>query len=110
MVSEKQTDNSYELLLQVKDLFHAFTLGITSMFVKTHRGSAYLFIYMTSVEFGLVNVIQVSALTSLITWQSKTKNTECIVLKRGFRNFFRGLGVPGILLVFLEWGFRGQFS
>lgn len=70
------------------------------MFVKTHRGSAYLFIYMTSVEFGLVNVIQVSALTSLITWQSKTKNTECIVLKRGFRNFFRGLGSQGYFWFF----------
>lgn len=45
---------------------------------------------MVSVEFGLVNVIQVSAFTSLITWQSKTKSTECIGLMRGFRKIFRG--------------------
>lgn len=65
-------------------------MGKISPSIKTHSELKYLFIYMATVEFGLVNVIQVSAFTSLITWQSKTKSTECIVLMRGFRKNFRG--------------------
>lgn len=73
-------------------MFHASGLGKISPFIKTHSDLEYLFIYMATVEFGLVNVIQVSAFTSLITWQSKTKSTECVVFMCGFKKKFQGGG------------------
>lgn len=75
-----------------------------------HSDLEYLFIYMASVEFGLVNVIQVSAFTSLITWQSKTKSTECVVFMCGFKKNFKGEAGPRDTLFFRDWVSKAHFQ
>lgn len=66
IVLEKHTDKVESRLSQTNVLFHALGLGKISPFINTHKECMYLFIYMASVEFGWVNLMQVLALISLI--------------------------------------------
>lgn len=78
IVLEKHTDKVESGLGQEKVLFHALGFGKISLFINTHKECMYLFMYMASEEFGLVNAMQVLALISLIIrfWQSKTKKNS----------------------------------
>lgn len=66
IVFEKHIDKVESRLSQTNVLFHALGLGKISPFINTYKECMYLFMYMASVDFGWVNVMQVLALISLI--------------------------------------------
>lgn len=82
IVSAKQRDKLEIFILQEKFLFQAVGFGKSSSPINAHKDPLFLFMYTGSVEFGLLNVMQVSAFTSLMIRLLQSKIVTLFTCKK----------------------------